>query len=66
MARVVVFYKFADGTTVQTIAIGKASYPDALADLRAEAVRAFKESMAYALAEGEPAGDALPVIEDEP
>lgn len=65
MAKVVVFFKFADGTTVQAIAAGKTTYPDALATMRAEAVRAFKESMAYALGEPEPASEPMPAIEDE-
>jgi len=50
MARIVVFFKFADGDNIQVIADGKPSYPDALAQLRSEAVTAFKESLAYTLA----------------
>lgn len=49
MAKVVVYFRFADGDTIQAIASGETSYPDALAQLRAEAVKAFQESLTFAM-----------------
>ena len=43
MARVVVSYVFADGDQVQVAASGKTTYPDALAQLRAEAIKGLTE-----------------------
>ncbi len=66
MAKVVVFYKFAEGAILQTIVEGKTSYPDALAQMRAEAIRAFSEAMAAAYAETPPVEAVMPTLEDEP
>lgn len=50
MAKVILSYVFADGDQVQAIASGDLTYPDALAQLRHEAVEGFKEMLAYTLA----------------
>ena len=65
MARVVVFFKFADGDTVQAIVDGKTSYPDALAQIRSEAVTAFKQAMDHALGLQAPKDEPAPTFEDE-
>lgn len=60
MARVVLSYQFADGEVIQSIVDGKTSYPDALSQLKHEAVEGFKEAFAYALAI-----QRVPIDEDE-
>lgn len=66
MAKVVVFYKFAEGAILQTIVEGKTSYPDALAQMRHEAIRAFSEAMAAAYAETALPEVVMPtLLEDE-
>ena len=46
MARVTVSYEFADGETIQVSASGKRSYPDAMAELRATAVKGLRDTLA--------------------
>lgn len=46
MARVTVSYVFADGETIQVSVTGKRSYPDAIAELRAAAVKGLHDSLA--------------------
>lgn len=46
MARVTVSYEFADGEMVHVTATGKRSYPDAMAELRATAVKGLHEALA--------------------
>lgn len=46
MARVTISYEFADGDMIHVTAEGKLSFPDAMAELRATAVRGLKDSMA--------------------
>lgn len=46
MARVTISYTFADGETIYVTASGKRSYPDAMAELRATAVRGLRDSLA--------------------
>jgi hypothetical protein len=52
MASIRVSYRFADGDEIETEAyVDSSAYPDAAADARAEAMRAFREAFAFALAE---------------
>ena len=46
MARVTVSYEFADGEMIHVTAEGKRSYPDAMAELRATAVRGMHDALA--------------------
>lgn len=46
MARVTVTYEFADGERIHVTATGKASYPDVIAELRAQAVHGMRDALA--------------------
>lgn len=46
MAVIQINYTWADGSTMGVVVQGKARYPQALGDLRAEAIRAWRESLA--------------------
>lgn len=46
MAVVQINYTWADGSTMGVAVSGKARYPQHMADLRAEAIRAWREAMA--------------------
>lgn len=46
MARVTVTYEFADGERIHVTATGKRSYPDAIAELRAQAVHGMRDALA--------------------
>lgn len=50
MANYTIDVMFADGDRIIVRAAGATTYPDALAQLRAEAVEGFKESAAYLMA----------------
>ena len=45
MARVTVSYEFADGELIHVTAEGKRSYPDAMAELRATAVKGLHDAL---------------------
>jgi hypothetical protein len=45
MARVTVSYEFADGERIFITAAGKRSYPDAMAELRATAVKGLHDAL---------------------
>ena len=46
MARVTVTYVFTDGETIHVTAAGKRSYPDAMSELRATAVKGLHDALA--------------------
>lgn len=46
MARVHVSYEFADGESIHVTAVGKRSYPDAMAELRATATAGLRDALA--------------------
>lgn len=46
MAVIQINYTWADGSTMGVAVSGKGRYPDSLNDLRAEAIRAWREAMA--------------------
>lgn len=50
MARVTLSYYFADGEAIHATASGKRSYPDAIAELRAQAVKGLREALADVMA----------------
>lgn len=50
MARVTVSYTFADGEQIFVTVTGKRSYPDAIAELRAQAVKGLREALAHVMA----------------
>lgn len=50
MARYEIDFTFADGEQIVVRAVGATNYPDALAQLRAEAVEGLKQSITYILA----------------
>ena len=57
MARVTVTYVFADGERIHVHVTGKRSYPDAIAELRATAVKGLHEAL-EGLRVNEPAEEA--------
>ena len=50
MASVTTSYRFADGDSIHVTAEVESTFPDALDECRATAVRAFREAMADGLA----------------
>lgn len=50
MAEVMISYIFADGEQIHVTASGKRSYPDAIAELRAQAVKGLKDALADVMA----------------
>lgn len=50
MARVTVSYVFTDGETILVTVKGKRSYPDAMAELRATAVKGLHDALAEVFA----------------
>ena len=57
MARIVISYVFAGGDQMQVAVTGKTTYPDALSQMKAEAVAAFRDVAAHML-------QAVPADED--
>jgi hypothetical protein len=51
MNHVRVSYRFADGDEIECEVYAETSYPDALGDARAEAMRGFREAFGYCVAE---------------
>ena len=49
MARVVISFVFADGDQLQVAVTGKTTYPDALAQMKAEAVAGFRDIASHML-----------------
>ena len=49
MADVTISYMFADGEAIHITVTGKRSYPDAIAELRAQAVKGLREALAHVM-----------------